>query len=176
MVTIKFCSRYDKYNFIRWKGNMASWLNRRKWTYQWPPVPVRPIARPGCRSSVSNDTLRRELLRQATAERRRLKARRSLYHAIVVLYASPLWSAMHAANRFKKVVVSFLAPPVAENTSGVNAALSTSRTLSSYRSRFSFSCRRYVDGGAVRGSEWAVHRIDSSAHAPPPSRSHRHTW
>ena len=53
---------------------------------------------------------------------------------------------MHAANRFKKDVVSLLAPPVAKNTSGVNAPLSSSRTLSSDRSRFSFSCRRYVDG------------------------------
>ena len=130
MVTI--CSRYDNYNFIRWKGNTESWLNRRKWTYQWLPVPARPIARPGCKSSLSNDTLRREFLRQATAERRRLKARRALNHAIVVLYASPLWSAMHAANRFKKVVVSLLAPPVAENTSGVNANYYISQLLLYY--------------------------------------------
>ena len=34
-------------------GNTASWLNRREWTYQWLPVPAGPIAKPGCKSSVS---------------------------------------------------------------------------------------------------------------------------
>ena len=107
---------------------------------------TRSIGTPDCKSTVSQDTLLCELLRQATVERRRLKARRAVNYAIAVLYASPLLSAMHAASCFRNVVVSLLAPPVAKNTSGANAALATSWTLSSYWSRFSFSCRRYVDG------------------------------
>ena len=91
------------------------------------------MAKAGCRSSASHDTFRRELLRQAMADRSRLKAKRALNQAIVVQYASSFFSAMITASRLRSrnAVVSFPAPPVAANTSGVNAALSTSRTRSS---------------------------------------------
>ena len=89
------------------------------------------MAKAGCRSSASHDTFRRELLRQAMADRSRLKAKRALNQAIVVQYASSFFSAMITASRLRNAVVSFPAPPVAANTSGVNAALSTSRTRSS---------------------------------------------
>ena len=45
------------------------------------------MAKAGCRSSASHDNFRRELLRQAMADRSRLKAKRALNQAIVVQYA-----------------------------------------------------------------------------------------
>ena len=62
------------------------------------------------------------------AERRRLKESRARSQAIATQYGSFSRSASSEANRLRKVVVSLLAPPAAENTSGVKAALSTSRT------------------------------------------------
>ena len=74
---------------------------------------------------------RLELLRQAMAERRRLKDSRARSQAIATQYGSFSRSASSEDNRLRKVVVSLLAPPAAENTSGVKTALSTSRTRSS---------------------------------------------
>ena len=71
------------------------------------------MAKAGCRSSASHDTFRRELLRQAMADRSRLKAKRALNQAIVVQYASSFFSAMITASRLRNAVVSFPAPPVA---------------------------------------------------------------
>ena len=93
--------------------------------------PACPTARLGCSSSESILNFRLELLRQAMAESRRLKDSCARSQAIATQYGSFSRSASSEANRLRKVVVSLLAPPAAENTSGVKAALSTSRTRSS---------------------------------------------
>ena len=92
--------------------------------------PACPTARAGCSSSESMLNFRLELLRQAMAERRRLKDSRARSQAIATQCGSFSRSASSEANRLRKVVVTELAgsscrPEVGEITSGVKAALST---------------------------------------------------
>ena len=72
-----------------------------------------------------------ELRRQAIADLSKLNDSRVRSQAMVTLYGSFRFSASTEAKRFRNMVASLLAPPDAEKTSGVKAALSTSRTLSS---------------------------------------------
>ena len=60
------------------------------------------------------------------AARRRLKFKRARSHPKTMLYARSRFYARSEAKCFRKVVVSWLAPPNVLNTSGVKEALSTS--------------------------------------------------
>ena len=69
---------------------------------------------------------------QVMTARRRLKFNRARSHPKTVLYAKSRFSAKSEAKWFRKVVVSWLAPPDVLNTSVVKEALSISRIRSSY--------------------------------------------
>ena len=72
-------------------------------------------------------------------------ARRKRMKQMVELYEVPCFSEIIEVSNFKKVVVRGLAPPVHENTNGVNYACSILLTQDSYFLFFlvHFSCSRW---------------------------------
>ena len=84
-----------------------------------------PAARTGWISRSSPQNFLLELRRQAIADLSKLNDSRVRSQAMVTLYGSFRFSASTEAKRFRNMVASLLAPPDAEKTSGVKAALST---------------------------------------------------
>ena len=99
-------------------------------------------ARSGMLSLRACPTVDRDPRMHVMAARSKLKFTLALSHPKTVEYCRSRLSASREARCFKKVVVSGLAPPDVLNTSGVNVAFSTSKTLSSYLLRLALSWRR----------------------------------
>ena len=73
--------------------------------------------------------------------------RRHLIQFSVCAYEDDFRDEYLSANRFKNAVAAGPAPPVAENTRGVNVPRSAFKIRSSYCRRFSCSCEEESDGG-----------------------------